>query len=241
MRNYFKKKRTTIATIILVAVIIGGAFIEEYSYAYQWEWVLIPWVRMIFHAVAAVAISMVLSWVGMIWAVISRELMGAWISVICFPFVQKRNAIVRFCRKGFTVVFKWLQPFIGTMLYIKYSYDWEFYQAEYYERAVQMDQLRIDIIFAIIGGILWIVIYRSMMIDKNYLVSAGESIRFVRELIWTCEDACEEEGVPKKVSVRLQKAIIVLVVLIPVIVILFGVLFSWITLKTMSDGLWWLG
>lgn len=236
MKKDSENKKMVICTIILVIVIFTGTLIDQYSYVYQWHWVLIPWVRIIFHAVAAISISMILSWIALLWASIAREIMGAWVSIVSYPFPRKRKKIIRFWREGFTAIFRWIQPFLGSMLYIRYSYKWEYYQAEYYKRAVQATQLRVDIIFSIIGGILWIVIYHSMMIDKRYLASPKEAVNEFRELLLACED----EELPERVVRFLQKAIIILTMLVPIWVVLSGMLFSWVILKSMADGLWFL-
>lgn len=234
--DIMKKNNKTeiIGTIALICIIIVFAIIYQLSDVYQWKWTLIPWVRIIFHAVAAISLSIVLSWIGYPWAIIARESMGAWISILSYPFIKKRNKIVRVARLIIAYAFRLFQPFIGTLLYIRFSYDWENYQAQYYKRAIQTVQLRTDVICSVIGGILWIIIYYSKMIDNHYIYSPGDAVREVKNLLWTIED----EELPEKITEVLQKIVLIIASLIPIWIIIFGIICSWVVLRTMSYGLW---
>ena len=143
--------------IVLITALGIIAYIGAVIDCYQWEWAHLPFVRIIFHAVAALAWAMLLTTICVPWVVFARESMGKWICIINRPMDSKKiKKRVRFWRRTNNQFFLLIQPFIGTILYIIYAYRWETWQAVEYERKVQTGQLATDIIFSVIGGIIWV-------------------------------------------------------------------------------------
>ena len=229
-------QKTKVVTIVILAIcILMGILIEQYSYVYQWEWVLIPWVRIIFHAVAAIVASMTLAWIGLPWATLAHDRMGDWISVIYFCSNIRRRGLLLKLRRINTNFFKYTQPFIGAILYIVYASDWEKYQAEYYQRNVQTGQLTVDIIFSIIGVIIWTIIFNSNMISGKYTLSPKECINDLKNDICCIE---ENKNLSPKQKKIFEKLIICMVLLIPIWIAFSVIVILWIIQTIVERGVW---
>lgn len=236
MRKNNRKLKVVTVIVLLIFVLTGG-LIEQYSYKYQWKWVFIPWVRIIFHAVAAITISMIVAWIGLAWAYIVCDRMGDWISMVYLLSGQRKKGVLKRLRRINIILFKYVQPFLGAILYITYSYNWERYQAKYYERNIQTVQLLIDIIFSIIGSIIWMIIFRTDMIsDHNfYTFSPKEFIMELRSAIELIQKSPKLSQRQKKTALYI---VIIVILLIPIWVAISTVVLIWFFLMLMQGGIW---
>ncbi len=221
----------TIVTLLIIFLILGIALNEC-------SWTYMPFMRIIFHAVAAVILSMLLNFGGKFWAEMSRELMGIWVNIICLSFIPRSKKILRKIRKIVNLFFIIIHPFIGPCLYIIYSFEWESYQAVLYERSIQIEQLTTDIIFSILGGIIWARLFGNWM-KSYYHLGVRESKLEVSYLLKDLQRHLKEEEYSDKVIEVLQTIILILILAIPVLIILSAILIGWTVMKSLSEGWLW--
>ncbi len=209
MKNKSNWTKTEIveAWIIILMVIFA---IGQMVYNSNWKWIHIPLVRIIFHAVSAIIITMLSNFLGMIWILITREMIGIWVNVI---YLVKPVKILRVVRRKVNKILVALQPYLGAVLYVIYSYKWEVYQAQYYNREFQTVQFFVDMIFAIVGIVIWLRFFRNIL-PKTYILKPSESRYFVTKALEYIEIEFPT------VSKILQMLFILVILLIPIWIIL---------------------
>ena len=110
------------------------------------EWLMHPAVlRLVLHALAALS-GVCIAYFTAAWAMsfLTQKLMEPW-----FLIVTKRKK--RNVKKLWLAIIA-CRPMISAAIYIAFAVGWETLQAEEFHRNVQMGQLTVDIIFALIGG-----------------------------------------------------------------------------------------
>lgn len=208
MKNKSNWTKTEIveAWIIILMVIFA---IGQMVYNSNWKWIHIPLVRIIFHAVSAIIITWFSNFLVMIGILIAREMIGIWVNVI---YLVKPVKILRVVRRKVNKILVVLQPYLGAVLYVIYSYKWEVYQAQYYNREFQTVQFFVDIIFAVVGIVLWLKFFRNIL-PKNYILKPSESRYFIAEILEYIE-------IEFPASRILQMLSILAILLIPIWIIL---------------------
>lgn len=210
--NWSRSEIVELWIIILVFVFAIG----QYVYNSSWTWIHIPLIRNIFHAVSAIVLAMLVNFVGMFWILIVRELLGIWITTI-YPLVQQKK-VLKVARRKINKILIALQPFT-VVFYIIYAYNWENYQAEYYNRQFQTGQFVIDIVFSVIGAIIWVKHFKGIL-PKTYSLKPSDVVYFGNIIFCYIEDEFS-----KKISRIIEKILIVIVLLIPIIIILLLIVF----------------
>ncbi len=211
MMNYFKKSPEILFAILFVA------FLSAAGLANVSGWLMIPCVRLVLHAMSAFTLVLFYNMLGLGILYVARELFGIWAVAIGS---LKGFRVTKFLRGVARLVMWMLCPFTGTSSYIYHSYCWEKMQAVQFNRAIQMDQLTVDIIFSIIGCIFWI-IYFNQWSTVKYGMSINRAKYFISDGLYRIEEIVifENERIDDKVNQILQMLYSILILTIPIWVI----------------------
>lgn len=201
------------------------------------KWLWIPCVRLVLHAVAAVVTVLCFNMINLYIMFTVREILGAWVALIGHLGIIKRKNTLRL-RKFVMKITYLLHPISGTMLYIIKAYDWELYQANLFERTIQTDQLAVDIIFAVLAYILWIVYFKSFA-QKPYALSVGDAILLIKAILEKIELMVIFENNDKlddKVNYFIQKLFLIIAIITPIWLTAIIVWYCWFIIFLPA---WW--
>lgn len=209
MMKYLKKHPEILFTILFVAF-ITAAELSNVS-----GWLMIPCVRLVLHAISAFTLVLFYNMLGLSILCVVRELFGIWaVAIGCL----KGFRVTKVLRKAASLVMCMICPFTGTISYIYHSYYWENLQAIEFSRAIQLDQLTVDIVFSIIGCIVWI-IYFNQWAKIKYGISVNHARHLINEALIYIEETVifeSNERLDDKVNRIMQYAYIILILTIPI-------------------------
>ena len=169
-----------IISAVLFVAVYAGACIDYVTQGISWLY--IPQVRLIAHAVAALVVATFFTSVMYWWMVVITEILGIWISVVTSPFKRNGRKVRKLLRKGVYVCMACLQPYMGTIIYIAHSYEWEIFQAAEFNRQVQLDQFLVDVIFAIMSAVIWKKFFAETLPFEWYEFTAKEIVIIARNI-----------------------------------------------------------
>lgn len=173
MIYFFQRHPLVLGSLLAFSFIMAAA-----TSTYQYHWMWIPSVRLMLHAVSAFVLTLFFNMLGGVPIVIViRETLGIWIVSLEKKGWITRNG-TRYLRKKVCIGLWAIHLPIGTIAYIVKSYDWETYQAITFVREIQKDQLMVDILFAVIGGIFWAKYFNNFL-GKKYYFTIEKSIEFL--------------------------------------------------------------
>lgn len=213
-----------VTIVILMAIVLTGVLVEICSSKFQWE--VVPWVRITFHAVQATAVSMVLSSIALLFMQVAHDYIYKWLSVLHFMKGQKKNKkLFLVARDVNTKIFRYMQPFCGSVLYIMVAYNVS-NQAKYYGTEL----ITVDVIFAVIGAIMWILVFGDKMVSRKYSLSAKEYIMEFREE----GDYIKSDSSKSNIRIYLELWIVLLKVLLtPIWLYFIGKFCIWLFLQVL--------
>ena len=168
-----------LATVLFVGVVIASV-VDTMTQGVSWFF--IPQIRLIAHAVAALVIATFFTTLFYSWMIVITELLGLWVIVITSPFKRIGRKVRMILRKLIFICMGIIQPYMGAIIYIAHSYEWETMQAIEYNRAVQLDQFLVDIVFSMISGIIWRKIFNETLPFYWYEFSAKEILPIAIEI-----------------------------------------------------------
>ena len=205
--------------------ILGALFMCAGAYGGASGWLMIPCVRLVLHAVAAFFISLFFNMIGLGIILIAREAIGIWITLLeLWRLIRKETRIK--LRRMLKRLMWAICPFIGVIAYIVKSYKWESSQALEYGRAIQIDQLTIDIIFSVVACIFWMMFF-NFLANRNYYLSPREGSIFIIAILKRVEEIVifeNHERLDDKINLIMEYIVIIICMSIPIWVTVLMVL-----------------
>ena len=205
--------------------ILGALFMCAGAYGGASGWLMIPCVRLVLHAVAAFFISLFFNMIGLGIILIAREAIGIWITLLeVWRLITKKTRIK--LRRILKSLMWAICPFVGVIAYIVKSYKWESSQAIEYGRAIQMDQLTVDIVFSIVACIIWMLCFNSWA-RKNYFFSPRKGTIFVMDILERVEEIVvfeNHERLDDRLNLIMEQIVIIICMAIPIWVTLLMIL-----------------
>ena len=198
-------------------LILVFAFMCAGAYGGASGWLMIPCVRLVLHAVAAFFISLFFNMIGLGIILIAREAIGIWITLLeVWRLITKKTRIK--LRRILKSLMWAICPFVGVIAYIVKSYKWESSQAIEYGRAIQMDQLTVDIIFSIVACIIWMLSF-NVWARKNYFLSPRKGTIFVMNILERVEEVVvfeNHERLDDRLNLIMEHIVIIICMAIPI-------------------------
>ena len=210
--------------------ILGALFMCAGAYGGASGWLMIPCVRLVLHAVAAFFISLFFNMIGLGIILIAREAIGIWITLLeVWRLITKKTRIK--LRRILKSLMWAICPFVGVITYIVKSYKWESSQAIEYGRAIQMDQLTVDIIFSIVACVFWMIFF-NFLANRNYYFSPREGSIFIIEILKRVEEIVvfeNHERLDDKINLIMEYIVIIICMATPIwITVLMVLAFGYI-------------